>query len=202
MSHAWEQTSNKNVILTSLEKLVAWGRKHSLWPYAFATSCCASEFAATQAADFDLARFGIEMAHFSPKQADLLLVLGTVTCKQAPILKQIYDQMPEPKWVISVGACASSGGAYRNYSTVQGIDGLIPVDIYVPGCPPRPEAILEAVVQLQNKIEADGFARDRGESTGERLSLLEAESYHGKVIATTKREAARKHTDGVKRQLL
>jgi NADH-quinone oxidoreductase subunit B len=119
----------------------------------FGTACCAIEFMSVVSSVFDIARFGAELVRFSPRQSDLLLVAGTVTFKQGPILKQIYEQMPDPKWVISMGVCASSGGFYNNYCTVQGIDQIIPVDVYISGCPPRPEAILEAIIKLQYKIE-------------------------------------------------
>jgi NADH-quinone oxidoreductase subunit B len=118
----------------------------------FGTACCAIEFMAVTASTFDIARFGAELVRFSPRQADLLIVAGTITFKQAPILRQVYDQMPDPKWVVSMGVCASSGGFYNNYCTVQGIDQVIPVDVYIAGCPPRPEAILDALLKLQDKI--------------------------------------------------
>ena len=143
------------VIATKMKEVVAWARKNSLWPMPYATACCGIEFMGTVSSVFDISRFGAELVRFSPRQADLLLVLGTINYKQAPILKKFYDQMCEPKWVISAGACASSGGFYNNYSVVQGIDEIIPVDVYVPGCPPRPEAILNAIVKLQEKIVAE-----------------------------------------------
>ena len=139
-------------LTTRRDAVMAWGQKNSLWPMAFGTACCAIEFMSVAASVFDLSRFGAELLRFSPRQADLLIVAGTVTFKQAPILKQIYEQMPEPKWVISMGVCASSGGFYNNYCTVQGIDQVIPVDVYISGCPPRPEAILTAIMKLQDKI--------------------------------------------------
>ena len=141
------------VITTKVKEVVAWGRKNSLWPMPYATACCGIEFMGTVSSYFDISRFGAELVRFSPRQADLLIVLGTINYKQAPILKRIYEQMCEPKWVISASACASSGGFYNNYSVVQGIDEIIPVDVYVPGCPPRPEAILNAVMKVQEKIE-------------------------------------------------
>ena len=144
------------VVLTKLEEAVNWGRKSSLWPMIFGTACCAIEFMATAASKYDLARFGAEAVRFSPRQADLMIVAGTISNKQAPILKQIWEQMPEPKWCISMGACASSGGFYDNYTTVQGIDEIIPVDVYVAGCPPRPEAVLDAVMHIQQKLQAQG----------------------------------------------
>jgi len=140
-------------ITTRRDALLAWGRKNSLWPLPFGTACCAIEFMGTVSSVFDISRFGAELVRFTPRQADLLIVAGTVTFKQAPILKQIYEQMAEPKWVISMGVCASSGGFYDNYCTVQGIDQVIPVDIYIAGCPPRPEAVLDAIVKLQAKLD-------------------------------------------------
>ncbi|MFW5829857.1 MAG: NADH-quinone oxidoreductase subunit B [Planctomycetota bacterium] len=140
---------------TTVEAVVKWGRRNSLWPFPFGTACCAIEFMSSVSSRFDLSRFGSELVRFSPRQADLLLVAGTVTYKQAPILKQIYDQMAEPKWVVAMGACASSGGFYDCYCTVPGIDEIIPVDVYIAGCPPRPEAIMEAVLRLQQQIGSD-----------------------------------------------
>jgi NADH-quinone oxidoreductase subunit B len=139
-------------LVTRVDEVLNWGRKYSLWPMTFGTACCAIEFMGAVSSVFDLARFGAEVVRFSPRQADLLLVAGTITYKQAPILKQVYDQMPDPKWVISMGACASSGGFYDNYCTVQGIDEFVPVDVYIAGCPPRPEAILDAIIKLQEGV--------------------------------------------------
>ncbi len=140
-----------------LAKFVDWGRQHSLWPMPFATSCCAIEFMGAACAYVDLARYGAEVMRFSPRQADMMLVCGTITNKMAPVLRKIYDQMAEPKWVISMGACASSGGMFNVYSVLQGIDRIIPVDFFVPGCPPRPEALTYAILELQKQIanEAD-----------------------------------------------
>ncbi|MEA2028300.1 MAG: NADH-quinone oxidoreductase subunit NuoB [Campylobacterota bacterium] len=140
------------IITTKLDAVVDWGRQSSLWPFVFGTACCAIEFMATAASRYDISRFGAEVLRFSPRHADLLLVAGTISYKQAPILKQIYDQMPEPKWVISMGACASSGGFYDNYTTLQGIDEIVPVDVYIAGCPPRPEAVIDAVLSIQKKL--------------------------------------------------
>jgi len=140
------------IITTKLDAVVDWGRQSSLWPFVFGTACCAIEFMATAASRYDISRFGAEVLRFSPRHADLLLVAGMISYKQAPILKQIYDQMPEPKWVVSMGACASSGGFYDNYTTLQGIDEIVPVDVYIAGCPPRPEAVIDAVLSIQKKL--------------------------------------------------
>jgi NADH-quinone oxidoreductase subunit B len=145
-------------LTTTVDTVINWGRKYSMWPMPFGTACCAIEFMGVVSSRFDISRFGAELVRFSPRQADLLLVMGTITQKMAPVLKQIYDQMPDPKWVISMGACASSGGFYDNYSVVQGIDELIPVDVYVAGCPPRPENVLGAVVKIQEKISREKAA--------------------------------------------
>ena len=138
---------------TRVDAVLSWGRKYSLWPMPYGTACCAIEFMGTVSSQFDISRFGAEVVRFSPRQSDLLLVMGTINYKQAPVLKKIYEQMCEPKWVVAVGACASSGGFYNNYSVVQGIDEVIPVDVYVPGCPPRPEQIIDAVMKIQQKID-------------------------------------------------
>lgn len=140
---------------TQLDKVVGMARKNSLWPLPFATSCCGIEFMATMAATYDLARFGSERLSFSPRQADLLMVMGTISKKMAPILRQVYEQMAEPKWVLCMGACASSGGIFDTYSVLQGIDRVIPVDVYIPGCPPRPEQVLDGILQIQKIAESE-----------------------------------------------
>lgn len=140
------------VVTTKLDAVVNWGRQSSLWPFVFGTACCAIEFMAAAASKYDISRFGAEVVRFSPRHADLMLVAGTISYKQAPILKQIYDQMPEPKWVVAMGACASSGGFYDNYCTMQGIDEIIPVDYYIAGCPPRPEAVLDTIIGIQKQM--------------------------------------------------
>ncbi|MDA0685513.1 MAG: NADH-quinone oxidoreductase subunit B [Bacteroidetes bacterium] len=144
---------------TSLDKVIGMARANSLWPLPFATSCCGIEFMATMGSNYDLARFGSERLSFTPRQADLLMVMGTISKKMAPILKQVYDQMAEPKWVLSVGACACSGGIFDTYSVLQGIDRVIPVDVYVPGCPPRPEQIIEGVIKIQELAKNESLRR-------------------------------------------
>jgi NADH-quinone oxidoreductase subunit B len=155
------------VITTRVDDVVNWARESSLWPFVFGTACCAIEFMSTAASKHDISRFGAEVVRFSPRQADLLIVAGTISYKQAPILKQIYDQMPEPKWVVSMGACACSGGFYDNYTTLQGIDEIIPVDVYVAGCPPRPESVLDAIMMVQKELKNDSLSTERNkEFTG------------------------------------
>lgn len=140
---------------TRLDFLVNWGRANSLWPMPFGTACCAIEFMASAASKFDLARFGMERMGYSPRQADVLICAGRVPFKLAPVLRRIWQQMPQPKWAISMGACASTGGMFDNYAVVQGIDTIIPVDVYVPGCPPRPEALIYGIMMLQKKVMKD-----------------------------------------------
>ncbi len=139
---------------TKKDELVGWARKFSLFPYPFVTACCGMEFMSVSTTLYDTDRFGAALPRFSPRQSDLLMVVGTVTHKQAPVLKKIYDQMCEPKWVIAFGVCASSGGFYQNYAALPGIDKIIPVDIYIPGCPPRPEMVIDGIMRLQEKIAA------------------------------------------------
>ncbi len=143
----------KNVVVTSVDYVFNWARKSSLWPLTFGLACCAIEMIAASAARFDIARFGAEVFRPSPRQSDLMLVAGTVTLKMGPVLKRLYDQMPDPKWVISMGACSSVGGPFNTYSVLQGVDKIVPVDVYVTGCPPRPENLFYALMKLQDKID-------------------------------------------------
>ena len=147
-----ETSLGRSFLTTRLDEAVNWGRKNSFFPYPFATACCALEYVSACASACDIARFGAEYPRFSPRQADVLFVAGTVSGKLAPVLKRVYDQMCEPKWVVAFGVCAVSGGFYDNYAVVQGIDKIVPVDVYIPGCPPRPEAVLDALVKLQQKV--------------------------------------------------
>ncbi len=156
-----ESQLGDNIFTTTIDKFVNWGRKNSLWPMPFGTACCAIEMMATLASKFDLSRFGAEAIRFSPRQSDLLIVSGRISIKMMPVLKKIYDQMPEPKWVISMGACASTGGVFDTYTLVQGVDGFIPVDIYLPGCPPRPEDLIDAVIQIQHIVEQESVSPKR-----------------------------------------
>lgn len=146
-------------LATSLDYAVGLARKNSIWPLPFATSCCGIEFMATMASTYDLSRFGSERLSFSPRQADLLMVMGTIAKKMGPVLRQVYEQMAEPRWVLSVGACASSGGIFDSYSVLQGIDHIIPVDVYVPGCPPRPEQIIDGILNIQKLIQNESIRR-------------------------------------------
>ena len=150
-----EKVFGDSFITTKISAVTNWGRKWSLFQYPFITACCAMEYMSVMCADYDLGRFGAEFPRFSPRQADLLMVVGTINHKMAPILRRVYEQMAEPKWVMAFGACASSGGIYHNYATVPGIDYIIPVDVYITGCPPRPEAVLDGIMKLQEKITTE-----------------------------------------------
>lgn len=155
---------------TNLEKVVSLARKNSIWPLPFATSCCGIEFMATMGSHYDLARFGSERVSFSPRQCDLLMVMGTIAKKMAPIVKQVYLQMAEPRWVLAMGACACSGGIFDSYPVLQGIDQIIPVDVYVPGCPPRPEAVLDGFMKVQDLVNAEGLRRRHSDQYKDLLS--------------------------------
>ncbi|MFO7252240.1 MAG: NADH-quinone oxidoreductase subunit B family protein [Actinomycetes bacterium] len=156
-----EEKLPSGFILSTVEQVAGWARKNSVWPATFGLACCAIELMAAGGPKHDLARFGMERASASPRQADLMIVAGRVSQKMAPILRQIYDQMAEPKWVIAMGVCASSGGMFNNYAIVQGVDHVVPVDIYLPGCPPRPEMLLDAIVKLHDKIQNTKFGVHR-----------------------------------------
>ena len=143
------------IVLTTIERVVNWSRKSSVWPLGFGLACCAIEMMSSFASRYDLARFGMEVMRPSPRQADLMIVAGRVTVRMAPVLRQLYDQMPNPKWVMSMGACASTGGVFNNYAVVQGVDRIVPVDVYIPGCPPRPEQLIDGIMKLRAKIEKE-----------------------------------------------
>ena len=154
-----EDLAGDSILTTRLDQVVNWARGNSLWPLPFGTACCAIEFMSMVSSHYDISRFGAEVVRFSPRQADLLIVAGTIVDKQAPVLKKIYEQMPEPKYVVAMGACATSGGFYRAYHVVQGIDEIIPVDIWVPGCPPTPDGLMYGILKLKEKIERGEIRR-------------------------------------------
>ncbi len=167
---AFDTKGENNILFTRLDTAINWMRKNSLWPMPMGLACCAIELMATGAARYDIARFGAEAMRFSPRQSDVMIVSGTVTYKMALAVKRIWDQMAEPKWCIAMGACASSGGMYRSYAVLQGIDQLIPVDVYVSGCPPRPEALLEGLMRLQHKIETEPSTTEQKKALLEQLN--------------------------------
>ncbi len=156
------EVNNPSFFLTTLQKGVNWTRTKSMWPATFGLACCAIEMMATGAAHNDMARFGMEVFRASPRQADLMIVAGRVSQKMAPVLRQVYDQMAEPKWVISMGACASTGGMFNNYALVQGVDQIVPVDVYVPGCPPGPQSLLHGILTLHQQIMSGEIQRSTG----------------------------------------
>ena len=172
---------NHNFLTGSIEDLVKWARRNSVWPATFGLACCAIEMMATGAAHFDLARFGMEVFRASPRQADLMIVAGRVSQKMAPVLRQVYDQMMEPKWVISMGVCASSGGMFNNYAILQGVDHVVPVDMYLPGCPPRPEMLIDAILKLHYKIQHEPLGATRAKQVAGREPL--------ELVASSKRFA-------------
>jgi NADH-quinone oxidoreductase subunit B len=158
-------------LTTTVDAVFNWGRKYSMFLYPFVTACCGMEFMSVAGPRYDLDRFGTALPRFSPRQADLLMVVGTITHRQAPILKKVYDQMAEPKWVIAFGACTCSGGPYDNYAVVQGIDTIIPVDVYIPGCPPRPEAVLDGIMKLQARVQKERVPADGRHKETDELEL-------------------------------
>jgi NADH-quinone oxidoreductase subunit B len=166
---AYDSKIEGNIIFTRLDAALNWVRKNSLWPMPMGLACCAIELMATAASRFDISRFGAEVMRFSPRQCDVMIVAGTVTYKMALAVKRIYEQMPEPKWVIAMGACASTGGMYRSYAVLQGIDQLLPVDVYISGCPPRPEALLAGLMKLQEKISCEQAFRNQKPELAEKL---------------------------------
>ncbi len=189
------EAEKPNFITTSLDFLVNWGRTNSLWPFPYGTACCAIEFMSTEVGRYDLSRIGSEYVRFTPRQSDVLLVAGTISYKQAPILKRMYEQMAEPRWVIAMGACASSGGFYDCYCTVPGIDHIIPVDVYIGGCPSRPEAFFEAMFDLQKKIKDESYMKQRAERVKEQLEMIKAKTAEAKAEAA---EFAREKAEDLK----
>ncbi len=163
-----EEKIPDSIILTTVDKMANWAHKRSMWPLGFGLACCAIEMMSTFAPHFDLARFGMEVMRPSPRQADLMIVAGRVSMKMAPVVKTLYEQMPNPKWVLSMGACASCGGVFNNYAIVQGVDRIIPVDVYVPGCPPRPEQLIDGILKLYEQIEKESV-KDKREEWGRRI---------------------------------
>ena len=189
------EAEKPNFITTSLDFLVNWGRTNSLWPFPYGTACCAIEFMSTEVGRYDLSRIGSEYVRFTPRQSDVLLVAGTISYKQAPILKRMYEQMAEPRWVIAMGACASSGGFYDCYCTVPGIDHIIPVDVYIVGCSLRPEAFFEAMFDLQKKIKDESYMKQRAERVKDQLEMIKAKTEQAKAEA---REFAREKREELK----
>lgn len=168
---AYDSKVEGNIVFTKMDAAINWMRKNSMWPMPMGLACCAIEMMAAACSRYDLSRFGAEVMRFSPRQADVMIVAGTVTYKMALAVKRVWDQMPEPKWCIAMGACASSGGMYRSYAVLQGIDQLIPVDVYISGCPPRPEALLEGMMRLQRKIETEhSFTEQKKELIAELIA--------------------------------
>ncbi len=177
---ALENLQRDGYLTTRLDEVINWARKNSLWPMPMGISCCAIEMMAAASPRFDIARFGSEVMRFTPRQCDVIIVAGTVTYKMAKVVRKIYDQMPDPKWVISMGACASSGGMFRSYAVVQGIDQFLPVDVFVAGCPPRPEALLQGLLELQRKIAHDRTLGRLFHGDGDPIRIPEASPVPGK----------------------
>jgi NADH-quinone oxidoreductase subunit B len=181
-----EEKLPSGVLLTTVEKLVNWTRKSSLWPATFGLACCAIEMMASGAGRYDLARFGMEVFRASPRQADLMIVAGRVSQKMAPVLRQIYDQMPEPRWVLAMGVCASSGGMFNNYAIVQGVDHIVPVDMYLPGCPPRPEMLMDAILKLHHKIQNEPLGEKRARQLAHAQADGTAKDLHIEMPSTVR----------------
>jgi NADH-quinone oxidoreductase subunit B len=176
-----EEKIPSGILLTSVEKIVNWSRKSSLWPATFGLACCAIEMMAAGGPKHDLARFGMEVFRASPRQADLMIVAGRVSQKMGPVLRQVYDQMPEPKWVLAMGVCASSGGMFNNYAILQGVDHIVPVDMYLPGCPPRPEMLIDSILKLHEKIQHEPLGPRRAKQlAGVRTELVASSVKYGK----------------------
>jgi len=176
-----EEKIPSGILLTSVEKVVNWSRKSSLWPATFGLACCAIEMMAAGGPKHDLARFGMEVFRASPRQADLMIVAGRVSQKMAPVLRQVYDQMPEPKWVLSMGVCASSGGMFNNYAILQGVDHIVAVDMYLPGCPPRPEMLIDSILKLHDKIQHEPLGPRRAKAlAGQRTELVASSVKYGR----------------------
>ena len=154
-----QKLGDMGIVTTSFEKAVGWARSNAIWPMLFGLACCAIEMMSTQAPKYDMSRFGMELMRASPRQSDLMIVAGRVSRKMAPVLRNLYDQMPDPKWVIAMGDCASCGGVFNNYAIVQGVDEIVPVDVYVAGCPPRPETLIDGILKLQEKIQNEKLAK-------------------------------------------
>ena len=161
-----EKLGDMGIVTTKLEELVNWSRTNAMWPMLFGLACCAIEMMAAQASHYDMSRFGMELMRASPRQSDLMIVAGRVTRKMAPVLRRLYDQMPDPKWVIAMGDCASCSGVFNNYALIQGVDKIVPVDIYVPGCPPTPEALLDSLIKLKERVAIDSRNARHGAQTG------------------------------------
>jgi NADH-quinone oxidoreductase subunit B len=188
-----------NFLTGRLEDIVRWARRNSVMPATFGLACCALEMMSTGAGRFDLARFGMEVFRPSPRQADLMIVAGRLSQKMAPVLRQIYDQMPEPKWVLAMGACASSGGMFNNYAIVQGVDHIVPVDIYLPGCPPRPEMLLNAIIELHKQVQSTplGVNREAAARAAEEAALIATPTHQMKgLLACATRSCPRRSTAG------
>ena len=178
-----EKAGDLGIVTTTLDSVVNWGRTNAMWPMLFGLACCAIEMMASQASDYDLSRFGMEINRASPRQADLMIVAGRVSRKMGPVVRQLYDQMSDPKWVIAMGDCASCGGVYNNYAIVQGVDEIVPVDVYVAGCPPRPEALIHGIMMLHEKVRHEKLAPAKKNQEQQVFSL----DHDGRDVAVAER---------------